>query len=267
MEIGARRTNSLLEAASNLFSRLKYKLHDNAVIMSHSMGAMLLLKILSEPKFFQAENPELYARIVGSRIIFLQVPLAVNEMFLGTLDILKYLFYPIFFVYTWTFFPVIDFVLMLLKYAEAIVSKLVCRVPGLKYLAWLVLKPLNLFLNLALVTNTFWGTKPNEFMNVMKFYKQWRDFSLDGFFAVNQGGNRFDKAMIGAGDNTMDKFDRSNVKNYVFTTCVTDWFCDPRLTQEFASQLGAELKELNFGFHSPQHCFWHQRAIEDLIEG
>ncbi|MDD9898069.1 MAG: hypothetical protein OXU45_03615 [Candidatus Melainabacteria bacterium] len=266
MEVGARNSSSLLEAASNMFNRLKHCLRDDAVILCHSMGAMFILKILSEPKFFASENPELYARIVNSRIIFLQVPLHVNELLLASLDTMKILFYPIFFVYNLVIFPVFDFVLMLVKYAVAIMEKLVGRVPGLKYLGWLIFNPLNLLLNLSLVTNTFWGTKPSEFMNVTKFYKQWRDFSLDGFFAAEATGSKFDQAMIGASENTMDKFDRSNVDNYVFTTCVTDWFCEPGLTKEFAQRLGAQVKELNFGFHSPQHCFWHQAALRELIE-
>jgi predicted alpha/beta hydrolase family esterase len=266
MEVGARNSSSLLEAASNMFNRLKHCLRDDAVILCHSMGAMFILKILSEPQYFRSENPELYARIVNSRIIFLQVPLHVNELLLTSMGLFQFLFYPVFFVYNLLIFPVVDFVLMLIKYLVAIAEKLVLRVPGLKYLLAWIFKPVNLLLNLCLVTNTFWGTKPSEFMNVVKFYKQWRDFSLDGFFAADLAGSSFDRAVIGATENTMAKFDRSNVGNYVFTTCVTDWFCEPRLTQDFARRLGAEVKELNFGFHSPQHCFWHQPAIEVLVE-
>lgn len=264
MEIDAGGAASLLDASSNLFLKLKYKLKEPAVIVSHSMGAMLLLKILSEPKFYVNENQELYQNIIRSRLIFLQVPLHVNALILGILDIVKYLIAPILFLYSLIVFPVIDFILVIFKYLLAIIDKLVSGL-FLKYPSWILLKPLNLLFNFFLVVNTFWGTKPKEFFNVIKFYRQWRDFALDGFFANEQVGNAFDKAMMGAVKNTMFKFDRSNARNYFFTHGFTDVFCDPGLIQRFAKQLGANLLALNYGFHSPQHCFWHQEAINNLV--
>jgi hypothetical protein len=264
-EVDAGGANSLLEAASNLFSRLKHRVKQNTTILSHSMGSMLLLKILSEPKFYASVNPELYRNIVNSKLIFLQVPLHVNALALWILDILKYFFYPFLFVYNLVVFPVIDFFLLMLKTLMAILEKLIA-VGFMKYPAMLIFKPMALFLNMFLVINTFWGTKPREFFNVIKFYKQWQDFALDGFFAKEQNGTAFDKAMIGATENTMARFDRSNVSNYYFTHCFTDFFCDPGLTKVFANRLGANSKSLNYGFHNPQHCFWHQGAINQLIE-
>ncbi|MDA0771610.1 MAG: hypothetical protein O3C63_01570 [Cyanobacteria bacterium] len=265
LEVDAGAANSLLEASSKLFSKLKHRVKQKTIILSHSMGSMLLLKILSEPKFYASENPELYRNIVNSKLIFLQVPLHVNAVALGILDILKYFFYPFLFVYNLLVFPVIDFILLMLKTLMVILEKLIA-VGFIKYPAMLIFKPIALSLNMLLVINTFWGTKPREFFNVIKFYKQWQDFALDGFFAKEQDGTAFDKAMIGATENTMDKFDRSNVSNYYFTHCFTDFFCDPGLTKEFANRLGANSKSLNYGFHSPQHCFWHQGAINRLIE-
>ena len=52
---------------------------------------------------------------------------------------------------------------------------------------------------------------------------------------------------------------------YHFTTGSTDIFCDAALVKNLANELGANILELDYGFHNPQHVFWTQEKLHKEI--
>ncbi len=272
LDLDAHKYRTLVECASSLFTKLKYAIQQtpenvefdveelfedldaapDRVILAHSMGAMLLLKILSEPKLFAGQDAETYRAIQNSRIFFLQVPLHVNKTILAIMNVVKYLTYPFFFVYNWLFFRPFDFILVNLKH-------------GIQHLLEPLRSILGLPLNILLMTNSFLGATLGELFNLVNYYKHWSEFSLEGFFAAKNQA-MFDQAMMQSASNTIHRFDIRAAKHYHFTVGHPDIFCDNDLAIKFASELGANVLELNMGFHNPQHMFWTQEILHREIK-
>lgn len=267
LDLEAYKSKTLVESAINLFNRLKTilakkssddiedlfeNIDDQVVIMAHSMGAMLLLKILSEPKFYRGEDEQTYNTISRAKIIFIQVPLKVNRKLLDLLGFFKFWFYPLLFIYRLTIHGILDRVLIFLKK----LSK--------KNISHPIFKASALPLNLALMHNSLWGAKIDEFGNLINYYKHWDDFSLESFFA-DAGENNFAKAMMNSSESAISRFDLNASLNYYFTVGDPDIFCDSGLIRDFANKLGAQVLELDPGFHSPQHMPWCQDKLHGII--
>lgn len=268
LELEAYKSRTLIESAINLFNRLKMILAKNSnddiedlfestdnqlIIMAHSMGAMLLLKILSEPRLYKSEDAHTYNTISQAKIVFIQVPLKVNRKLLDVLGFFRFWFYPLLFLYRFTVHGVLDRILIYLKK----LSKRNNSHP--------VFKASTLPLNLALMHNSLWGAKVDEFGNLINYYRHWDDFSLESFFAdANESG--FERAMMNSSESAISRFDLNASLNYYFTVGDPDMFCDSSLIRDFANKLGAQVLELDPGFHSPQHMPWCQDRLHDVIK-
>ena len=134
----------------------------------------------------------------------------------------------------------------------------------LRYIATPILNLFDLFLNIMLMNNAFLGSKPHEFANLINYYKQWDEFSLEGFFA-DKDEAMFSRAMMQRAESTLSRFDIKAAKNYHFTTGSPDPFCNSILVKQFATELGANILDLDYGFHNPQHVFWHQEKLHKHI--
>ncbi len=259
LDLEAVRAKSFTQCAMNLFDNCKYAFNavDNdatRVIYCHSMGAMLLLKILLEPKFYQNQNAELYDKIRRSKIVFLQMPLSVNKFLLYLVEFLRFPLYPLFFFYHWIFFRPVAFILLTLK-------SLLFRFKT-AFDPSFITDVFDFMLNNFLMSNSFWGTKAGEFFNVVNYYRQYRDF-ISGLF-VDGSLTRFQKEMNKIADDKLSDLDKSNAANYFFTAGDPDWFCSEKLTQNFAQRLGAQYLLLPFNLHNPHHVFWYQNRVNEI---
>ncbi len=292
LNLDAHKHRTLIECSSDLFLKLKYALQprigpdddvteieniedmfedvdtinnpkSDTVILAHSMGAMLLLKILSEPKYYRNENPETFAKLEQAKLVFIQVPLNVNRSLLPVLNALQYLVYPFFFVYHHTIFGLIEGMLLTIKKLFKSIANKLRRISFLKYITP-VFNVLDLLLNIMLMNNAFLGSKPNEFANLINYYKQWDEFSLEGFFA-DKNEAMFSRAMMKRAESTLNHFNIQATKNYHFTTGHPDPFCNSILVKQFATELGANVLDLGYGFHNPQHVFWNQDKLHQHI--
>ncbi len=251
MHLDAYKYPSLSACSINLFEKLSNILRDeNTTILAHSMGGMLLLKILSEPQFYKNIDPITFARIQHSRIFFIQVPLKVNQGLLLGLKFWGPILAPILFVYRYTLYLPFYYLILFLK-------EIIHPIPVLNWF-------FGLFLNKASMLNSFWGSRVKEFLHLVNYYKQWEDFSLRGFFEEEQRNN-FEVAINNLAENKTLAFDFIAVQEYFFTIGEPDVFCDIHTTKFFVGRISANLLELKYGFHNPQHFFWTQKILYEKI--
>ncbi len=293
LDLDAHKHRTLIECSTDLFLKLKYALQttiepddditdadietmfksaetinnpdSDTVILAHSMGAMLLLKILSESKYYRNENPETFAKLEQSKLIFIQVPLSINRSLLSLLNTVQYSLYPFFFIYHHTVFGLIERMLLTTKKLLRSLTNHF-RNSFLRYIIQPTVNLFDLLLNIMLMNNAFLGSKPHEFANLINYYKQWDEFSLEGFFA-DKDEAMFSRAMMNRAESTICRFDTNATKNYHFTTGSPDPFCDSILVKQFAAELGANVLDLGYGFHNPHHVFWTQDKLHKHITG
>jgi hypothetical protein len=190
---------------------------DEIVFIGHSMGAMILLKILSEKNFFSKRNPLIYDAIRRSKIIFVQVPLKASSLNLGVLSTLKYLAYPFFLLHRYLIFPWLIHCLLFCKILE---KKVFASIPFFREFV-------NFCLNVMLMHNSFWGTKIKEFAHSNLYYKHWDAFSLAGLNSPKKL-SEFDRAMMGYEKNTQDNLSSEFTQNYFFTYGDPVFFCESK---------------------------------------
>jgi len=227
---------------------------DEIVLIGHSMGAMILLKILSERNFFTKRSALIYDAISRSKIIFVQVPLKVSKLNHGVLSILKYAAYPLFVLHRHLIFPWVLPCLLFFKVLEKkVFSKII-----------IVREFVNFSLNVMLMHNSFWGTRIKEFTNSNLYYKHWDAFSLAG---LNSPKNisQVDRAMMGYEKSSQSNFNSDLTRNYFFTYGDPDFFCESQATIDFAKSIGANLTELSPNNHLPHHMFWNQKKFNELV--
>ncbi len=289
LNLDAHKHKTLIECSSDLFLKLKYALQtrvepdaddediesmfedldtihepsSETVILAHSMGAMLLLKILSESQYYRNESLETFTKLEQSKLVFIQVPLNVNRPLLVVLSAVQYITYPFFFIYHHTIFGLFEKLLLTAKRLLISMEK-PFKDNFLRYITMPIFNLINLLLNIMLMNNAFLGSKPQEFANLIHYYKQWDEFSLEGFFA-NKEESMFSRAMMQRAESTLNRFDMKAAKNYHFTTGSPDPFCDSILVKQFANELGANVLDLGYGFHNPQHVFWTRDKLHKHI--
>jgi hypothetical protein len=98
-------------------------------------------------------------------------------------------------------------------------------------------------LNQALMLNGVIGTKPWEFFNLVRHYKQFGKFTLPGFLIDNE----------------------VNAQNYYFSYGDPDYFCEVDATHKLAKCLGSQLLYMPLSMHNPQHMFWCQDKLHNFI--
>jgi pimeloyl-ACP methyl ester carboxylesterase len=243
--------SSVLRVPNN---EVEFLSSDEIVLIGHSMGAMILLKILLEKKFFSKRNPLIYDAIRCSKIIFVQVPLKKRRFVIGILSSLKLLAYPCFLFHRYLIFPWLIHCLLFCKILE---KKVFSSIPVLREFV-------NFCLNVMLMHNSFWGNKIKEFAHSNLYYKNWDAFCLAG---LNYPKNisEFDRAMMGYEKNSHDNLSYEFTKNYFFTYGDPDFFCGSKETIEFAEAIKANYIEFAFNNHLPHHLFWHQKRFNELV--
>ena len=265
LDLDAGKYNTFIECTAAMFDRLagllqsgknevEFLCHDEITIIGHSMGAMMMLKILSEQKFFKNRNALAYDQLSKLKLIFVQIPLKVNMHNARFLSALKYFAYPFFIFHRYLVFPWMTPILLFFKIIE---KKVFSHIPVLKQL-------INLSLNIAMMHNSFWGTQIKEFTHANEYYKHWDAFSLGGFTAATEI-SEFERATYGYAESTKGNFNPEFTKNYFFTYGDPDFFCDSRLTITFAQFIGANAVEFSPNNYLPHHMFWCQKRFNEMV--
>lgn len=265
LDLDTYRYNTFIECTTSMFDKLvsllqvknnevEFSNNDEVTIIGHSMGAMILLKILSEQKFFKNRNALAYDQISKAKIIFVQVPLKVNLVVVGVLSTLKYLAYPCFIFHRYLISPWATPLLLSLKIFE---KKLFSGIPVIKQLV-------NLCLNCLIMHNSFWSVRTREFDRSNDYYKHWDAFSLQGLNAPKNISS-FERATMGYAENTQSNFDFNLAKNYFFTYGEPDFFCNSKQIKAFAAAIGANSVEFTPNNHLPHHMFWNQKGFNEMV--
>lgn len=258
LDLHADKYRTFAACADRLFQSLAKVMNANEqpVIVAHSMGAMLLLKVLSESKYYRSINQDLYERIRLSKIIFLQMPLNMHNKIYFVLNLVKYWIAPLQLVHSLLFRDLLAWLIVQPKK----ILLMLRRFRAIEPLA----KILDFVLNQLLILNAFVGTRPWEFFNLVRYYRQFGEFTTQGFFA-SEAINDFQRAMDRIPRNKFDDFDKTNCTNYYFSYGDPDYFCEVEATHKFANFLGSKLVYMPFSMHNPQHMFWCQDKLHELI--
>lgn len=265
LELNTYKHSTFVECVIDMFDRLgalllasqkevQFPEDEPIKILGHSMGAMILLKILSDQKFFQNRNPEAYELIRKSKLVFIQIPLKVNLFNVKVLSVLKYLAYPFFIFHRYLIFPWMTPLLLFMKVIE---KKVFGKIPVLREI-------INLTLNACIMHNAFWGTSIKEFAHSNKYYRHWDAFSLSGINAPTEVSD-FERATMGHAKSSKSNFDSTYTKNYYFTYGFPDFFCGSQEIIDFAKAIGANYVEFTPNNHLPHHMFWNQKRFNELV--
>lgn len=204
-------------------------------IYAHSMGGMLLLKVLFQPELFPNFSKEFLHKLFSSQIVFIQPPLQMRTLpyFMyvqGRPLILTFVFIHRHLVYFWF---------------NALLVRLKKNIAPVKRHS-IILVILDLFLNLGLMFNSCAGTRVEEFYNLIEYYKEWKNFD-------------FEKCIS-------EEIQHTNFKNFYFTCGSPDSFENRTKLEKLVKILGARIFKMPLGFHSPQHFFWWQtKLMEPLL--
>lgn len=231
-------SHTLTDCAHCLLARLELIFKDESsekVIYAHSMGAMLLIKIFLHSHDFSSFEQDLLEKVFKSRIIFIQAPIKTNFFPYHFYMNFRAAFIAVMRLYRSLFYVEIETILIRLK-------KTILKAKTRSYNVAI----LDLFLNLALMGNSALGTEPQEFYNLIEYYKEWNDFHFI--------------------DHITDDIRETDYSNFYFTYGQPDMFEDKKKLEFFAAILGAQLVHLPWGFHSPQHLFWWQNKLNSLAE-
>ncbi len=241
LKLEADKFKNFSACADNLFHKiaLHFQSDQETVILAHSMGSMLLLKILSGFHDYTAKDQYTYEKIISSRLIFLQMPINLHRKIYFALNIFKYLIYPVQLIHSFLFKGIFAWLLLLPKkllfslrrFSRFSTSKIFFDV-------------LDSFINQALILNGVLGTKPWEFFNLVRYYWQFGIFTAKGFDI---------------------EFDRNKAQNYFFTYGDPDYFCEVEATHKLAEIIGAKIAYMPFSMHNPQHMFWCRDKVNELI--
>jgi len=241
LQLDADRFSNFSDCADNLFHKIG--LHVNSdqetVILAHSMGSMLLLKILSGFHHYTAKDHYTYEKIISSRLIFLQMPINLHKKIYLALNVFKFFAYPFQLLNAFFLKEIFAWLLLLPKKLILFLRKFKKLDPAKK-----LFDVLDSIINQGLILNGVFGTKPWEFFNLVRYYWQFGIFTAQGFDI---------------------EFDRNKAKNYFFTYGDPDYFCEEGSTHKLAEFIGANLVHMPLSMHNPQHMFWCRDKVNGLI--
>lgn len=265
LELDTYKFKTFIECTSNMFDKIasiiapenqevSFPSDKEFIIIGHSMGAMIMLKILSERKFFSNRNLLAYDQFCKSKLIFVQVPLKVNLVNVRVLSSLKYLAYPFFLFHRYLIFPWLTYLLLFFKVIE---KKLISKIPIFRELS-------NFIFNALIMHNAFWGTRIKEFAHSNEYYKHWDAFALQGLTAPKDI-SKFERATYGFSESTQSNISSNYSNNYYFTYGFPDFFCGSEEIIGFAKEIGANAVKFTPNNHLPHHMFWNQKRFNDMV--
>ncbi len=212
---------------------------DSIILIAHSMGAMLLLKILTDNS-----SPEKFSQIKSllknTNIFLIQPPARTNIKLLKFLKTSQGLISTIMKLHQPLKEPLVEWLREIkLKNANAELLAEGSKIGDRKFLT-------DLIWILGAMHISAWGTHPQVFKNLMNYYEEWENhspLSMD------------DSSVL-----WMPKDFNINI-----TVSNSDIFCDKNDSLKLAELLNAKVKEFDWTFHNPMHFPWSQKEFHDWL--
>lgn len=156
LDLDAAKYKTIRDCAEAMELALDNLVNEETVIMSHSMGAMLMFKVLVISKNTRLQN--LFKKV---KIFFIQMPCeskALNAIKATFILIEIFIFLHRYLILWW-----LEPLLYFLKSSFAFGYQI----------AWV--KPINTFINFCSMNNSFWKASPDEFRGLINYYETWQE--------------------------------------------------------------------------------------------
>jgi hypothetical protein len=236
LKAGFRIQEDCIQQQSNNNSQIEL---NNNILIAHSMGAMLLLKILTDNS-----SPEKFSQIKSllknTNIFLIQPPARTNIKLLKFLKTSQGLISTIMKLHQPLKEPLVEWLREIkLKNANAELLAEGSKIGDRKFLT-------DLIWILGAMHISAWGTHPQVFKNLMNYYEEWENhspLSMD------------DSSVL-----WMPKDFNINI-----TVSNSDIFCDKNDSLKLAELLNARVKEFDWTFHNPMHFPWSQKEFHDWL--
>ena len=245
MKLEAERYPNLDICSNALFIKIRDYMQEIAyekdaqspIILCHSMGGMLLLRILSNYEYYSNLDIETFEAILQSQKYFIQAPIKRSNLVMAMLDISKWFTMPIMFFYSRLLFGFVDKGLRAIKKASLKLNN------GI----------IDLIVNFLIIQNGCFGTGVKEYWNLIEYYRSW------DLLSIFQGINLDNKNMAAL------------FVNSHFSTADGDLFCNPENTHKLLKPVFEVQDKENYvhhfknGSHIPMHLFWCQKEFHSWI--
>jgi hypothetical protein len=222
------------------------------ILIAHSMGAMLLLKILTDNSNSE-KLLEIKLLLKNTNIFLIQPPARTNTKLLKFLKTSQGLISTIMKLHQPLKEPVAEWLREIkLKNANAELLAEGSRIGDRKFLT-------DLIWILAAMHVSAWGTHPQVFKNLINYYEEWENYSPLSVLA-NEEPMKYNP-----GDEIRSPFTELHDFNINITVSNSDIFCDKNDSLKLAELLNARVKEFDWTFHNPMHFPWSQKEFHDWL--
>lgn len=237
------------------------------ILIAHSMGAMLLLKILTDSSNSE-KLLEIKLLLKNTNIFLIQPPARTNPKLLKFLKTSQGLISTIMKLHQPLKEPVAEWLREIkLKNANAELLMQGAKIGDRKFLT-------DLMWILAAMHISAWGTHPQVFKNLISYYEEWEKYSPLTMFSNNDLSTLWvhedhENAEIGvslyAHNQLLSRFIDLHDFNINITVSNSDIFCDKNDSLKLAELLNARVKEFDWTFHNPMHFPWSQKEFHDWL--
>jgi hypothetical protein len=225
---------------------------DSIILIAHSMGAMLLLKILTENSSSEKLS-EIKALLKNTNIFLIQPPAKTNIKLLKILKASQGLISTIMKLHQPLKEPLAEWLRKIkLENANAELLAEGSRIGDRKFLT-------DLIWILAAMHVSAWGTHPQVFKNLINYYEEWENYSPLSVLA-NEEPMKYNPS-----DEIRSPFTELHDFNINITVSNSDIFCDKNDSLKLAELLNAKVKEFDWTFHNPMHFPWSQKEFHSWL--
>jgi predicted alpha/beta hydrolase family esterase len=225
---------------------------DSIILIAHSMGAMLLLKILTDNSSPEKLS-EVKALLKNTNIFLIQPPAKTNTKLLKFLKTSQGLLSTIMKLHQPLKEPLAEWLREIkLKNANAELLTEGSRIGDRKFLT-------DLIWILGAMHISAWGTHPQVFKNLINYYAEWENYSPLSVLA-NEEPMKYNPS-----DESRSLFIELHDFNINITVSNSDIFCDKNDSLKLAELLNAKVKEFDWTFHNPMHFPWSQKEFHDWL--
>jgi predicted alpha/beta hydrolase family esterase len=225
---------------------------DSIILIAHSMGAMLLLKILTDNSSPE-QLLEIKLLLKNTNIFLIQPPARTNTKLLKFLKTSQGLISTIMKLHQPLKEPLAEWLREIkLKNANAELLTEGSKIGDRKFLT-------DLIWILGAMHISAWGTHPQVFKNLINYYEEWENYSPLSVLA-NEEPVKYNPS-----DESSSPFTELHDFNINITVSNSDIFCDKNDSLKLAELLNAKVKEFDWTFHNPMHFPWSQKEFHNWL--
>jgi predicted alpha/beta hydrolase family esterase len=225
---------------------------DSIILIAHSMGAMLLLKILTDNSSPE-QLLEIKLLLKNTNIFLIQPPARTNTKLLKFLKTSQGLISTIMKLHQPLKEPLAEWLREIkLKNANTELLTEGSKIGDRKFLT-------DLIWILGAMHISAWGTHPQVFKNLINYYEEWENYSPLSVLA-NEEPVKYNPS-----DESSSPFTELHDFNINITVSNSDIFCDKNDSLKLAELLNAKVKEFDWTFHNPMHFPWSQKEFHNWL--